>query len=80
MDAAEMFIESLDLCEVCGTIVEKGDLSECLNTDCGLRYCVNCYCPCPVIAENEEEAAFLREENPDVEVIIDPDFFAEVAD
>lgn len=48
MDAAEQYVSTLDMCRVCGGIVTKGELSECADPACGLRFCINCDCPCPV--------------------------------
>jgi len=49
MDAAEQYVSTLDICEVCGRIVNKRALSECADPDCGLRFCIKCDCPCPVL-------------------------------
>ena len=71
MDAAELYISTLDQCRICGEVVNKGALGPCM--DCGLLYCENCYCKCPITVPNEEWAAFLREENPDGVYIIGGD-------
>lgn len=51
MDAAELYVSTLDLCQVCGGIVNKGELSECAEPECGLRFCIGCDCPCLVLED-----------------------------
>jgi len=65
---------TLNCCDACAHHYRVDDLSQCLR--CGQMFCQHRHCSCPVIVENEEEAAFLREEDPDVVVIIDPQSFA----
>ena len=49
MDAAELYVSTLDLCDRCGRIVEQGALSGPCE-ECGMRVCglVDCECRCPV--------------------------------
>jgi len=55
----------------CGRIARRKEVNIC---GAGHVTCErpDCDCPCPVIVENEEEAAFIREEMPDAAIIIAP--------
>lgn len=49
VDAAELYVSTLDLCDGCGRVVEQGALDECLMCDmrcCGIETC-ECRCPVP---------------------------------
>lgn len=55
--------QPLTVCDVCGRIVPRKEIASCTN--CWTHSCDNCSCKCPQTVHSEEEAAFLREENPD---------------
>jgi hypothetical protein len=55
----------------CGRIVPRTAVEHCPegHMECGAS---DCCCPCPVVVPSEKWAAFLREDGPDANIIVDP--------